>query len=176
MALEASKREFTGHPDYVVHVGRLCAAWSFFELITDDIIWGILKITPKVGSLITAEKDIRKRWSIIINHAEGVVTKAELERLRDINKALEQVASDRNVIVHGQILHKFKTKENFAVITRGANAGKFHPMSAQAVQVVINNIQFLAEAAKKIANAHLWLEDEPKEGEIVKDWPKPIEG
>ena len=95
--------------------------------------------------------------------------------LRKINKALATVAIDRNIIVHGQIMHKTKSGESFAIITRGASAGKWHPLTPETVKLVMKNIAQLANAAMKIGNAHSWLEEKPEE-DIVTDWPKPLEG
>jgi hypothetical protein len=67
------------------------------------------------------------RWSLIINNAADKVTRDELASLRKINKSLADVANDRNIVVHGQILYDGMRQKPFAIVTRGASAGKFHP-------------------------------------------------
>jgi translation elongation factor EF-Ts len=175
MPLRESKSHTGQHPHYTVEVGRLCAAWSFFEFITDRIIWAILKVDHKIGSMITANKDMQGRWSLIVNHAEPHVTASEMAMLRKINSSLAIVANDRNIIVHGQIMTKNPSGQSYAILSRGASAGKWHPLTSEGVKVVMTNIVKLSYAARDIGNAHLWLEEKPTE-KIVSDWPKPLEG
>lgn len=162
------------HPVYVTEVGRLCAAWSYFEMITDRLLWGILDVNPVVGSIISSQKEMAGRWSLIVNHASGRLTPPECKFCRLINKELAAVATDRNIVVHGRIFVEQVTNNVYASITRGANAGKWYPLTKEAVDLIIHNIAYLAEAAKLIAGKYKWLEEEP-DGPRVSDWPKRIE-
>ena len=161
------------HPAHVPEVGKLCAAWSFFELITDSLLWGILGTSPKIGSMISSTKDLVGRWSLIINHAESIVTSEEYKTLKEINKKLAVVASDRNIIIHGQILFYPENQSSFAIITRGASAGKLHPISQEAVMIVTLNVASLSKLVREICMVHNWLPEEPN-GVKVQNWPTPI--
>ena len=94
---------------------------------------------------------------ILINHAEKQVTDDDFDALRRINKALAQVIADRNVVIHGQIMRGDQTGEWFGAVTKGASAGKFHPLTARAVNLVTYNIASLANAAKIIGDTYNWL-------------------
>ena len=172
MPLLSNDAEIT-HPDYIPEVGKLCAAWSFFEYVTDRLLWGILNITPEIGGIICQYKDMPGRWSLIVNHSESVVSADEFQILKSVNKKLLSVSNDRNVVIHGQILIGSDDQLPYAVITRGVNSGKLHLLSIEAVTTIIGNIVTLEQAARRIANNHRWLETIPS-GPIISDWPKPI--
>src|SRR5687768_5953228 len=90
-----------GEPSRLTHedVGRLCAAWSFLEYVTEQTLWGILDIKPdnKLGPLISWRLDMRGRWQLIIDQAESKHTKEDQATLRDINKKISDATRDRNI-------------------------------------------------------------------------------
>ena len=51
-------------PTHFVEVGRLCAAWAYFEMITDQLTWRILGVSPKIGSIITRGANAGKLYPI----------------------------------------------------------------------------------------------------------------
>lgn len=173
MSIE-STTEFPA-PDHQSEIGNLCAGWSFFELVTDIVMWGVLGVDPKVGAIISEYKDLQGRWKVILSHAEPVVSSDEFATFKRISSALVDVARDRNIIVHGQLLLMPPDPQVYAVITRGASAGKRHPVNKHAVDTVLNNIQKLAAAAFQIAQAHNWPSP-PAPPMVVTDWAKPIAG
>lgn len=177
MAFKKADNQPKAPPAFVTDIGRLCAAWSFLELVTDRIVWGILGVDERIGSFITSPKDIGGRWKLIIAHGAPHVTAEQYATLKKINKLLEEVTADRNIIVHGQIflLKHIKTGHEImcARITCGASAGKNFPLSPEAIEIVINNTNKLSHAAMEIGNSKNWLSPPPN-AEIVSDWPKPI--
>ena len=164
-----------GHPEFMNQIGELCAAWSFLEYITDRILWRILEVNPKIGSMLTANKDLGSRWNLLVNNAGPFVDENELALLQRINTLLATVAIDRNIAVHGQVLKNRGTKQVFAVVTRGKHADKHNLIDLPKIQTVIRNIKLLSLTATNIANTYDWLDEEPV-GEVNDDWAKPIEG
>ncbi|MGB8315337.1 MAG: hypothetical protein WCE69_12720, partial [Aestuariivirga sp.] len=130
---------------------------------------------PNIGSMISSQKDMVGRWSLILQHAPSKVTEDEMEMFRKINKALVVTASDRNIVIHGQIMIQQDTNLAYAKITRGANAGKFHFISADIVKLIRNNIIYLCYSAGHVGNKYGWLKTYPA-GPIITDWVKPVEG
>ena len=63
--------------------------------MTDRLLWGVLGVDERIGSLISSPKDMAGRWSLILNNAEGVLTNDEMTLLRKVNKSLVVVAHDR---------------------------------------------------------------------------------
>lgn len=55
-------------PEHVPEVGNLCADWAFFERVTDDILWLLLGVDQKIGPLISAQKDMRAKWQMILDY------------------------------------------------------------------------------------------------------------
>jgi hypothetical protein len=165
-----------GNPEFMSGIGELCAAWSYFEFITDRIIWRLLQVSPIIGSMITANKDLNARWGIIANHAAPHVTEVELAIFQRINSLLATVSADRNIAVHGQIAKDNKSKKFFAVVTRGRHANKYNNIDLPKIKTITANIKLLSVTATNMANDRDWLEDLPEPTEYNNDWAVPIEG
>ena len=163
------------HPEFSKNIGHLCAAWSHLEYITDRILWRVLKVNSRIGSMLTSSKDLGGRWNLIVNNAEPFVDEIEFSFFQKINTLIATVAIDRNIAVHGQILIHRDTREAFAVVTRGKYADKLNCIDLKKIQTVTVNIQLLSQVAESIARSHRWMVKEP-DGEVNEDWAKPIEG
>ena len=175
MPSELEKVEFE-HPDFVAETGKICAAWSLLELITDRILWGVLGVSSKIGSIISSPKDLTARWDLISKNAEHVVAPADLERVKKINKQLVAVTVDRNIAVHGTILVWPEPRKHYAIVTRGIHAGKLNEIDVDRMQVIIKNIKILSVEATKLCTKYKWMNEAPPSDPFNLDWAKPIEG
>src|SRR5262249_50804280 len=90
-------------PKTMEEIGRLCGAWSYLEVLTEQTLWGILDADEKLGPVITWRLDMRSRWQLILEHAPKKHDSKDIDELRAINKDLATVTRDRNIIAHGLV-------------------------------------------------------------------------
>jgi hypothetical protein len=152
-------------------MGRLCVAWSNLEGRSEATLWGILDADERLGPVITWRLDLRGRWQMILEHAPKKHNRQEVEEFRGINRRLIPVMRDRNIIIHGlvhaslevegepksgDIIHgplRFVRPACWTVF-RGSEAGKSFPISEDAVVIVRDNINFLAEQVIALNRRH----------------------
>lgn len=157
-------------PETFEEVGRLCAAWSYLELVTEQSIWGVLEVADKLGPVITSRLDMRGRWQLLLEWAPRKHEHRDLDELRSINVDMAAVGTDRNIIVHGIIhasmaLHEKPPPYTILgaagatmpfhrppcwTVARGPNAGKNFPISKKAVETVRLNIQKVGKRGRCI--------------------------
>src|SRR5215203_2067211 len=84
-------------------MGRLCAAWSNLEGISEMTLWGILdiKADQKVGDILSSRLGLEDRWNFIVDYSVERHSEEEQRMLREIRKRIKEIAFDRNIIVHG---------------------------------------------------------------------------
>ena len=166
------------HPGFIVETGKICAGWALLEKFTDRILWGVLRVNPTVGAIISANKDMTGRWALIVNYSESLVEPDDLKMFRRIKKEVLTIATDRNIAVHGAILVQGygKTEKCFAVVTRGLHAEKLNEINVTRMQTILKNIQIVSIEARKLAEKYHWSIDTPPKEPINLDWAKPIEG
>lgn len=162
-----------------MEVGSLCGAWAFLEIVTEQAIWGILKLDSKVGPHVTWRLDMKMRWELLLKvsaeHLPG-----EVSFLRKANKAVTVCTRDRNIIVHG-VIHALledgdPTKPvSFWTVFRGADAAKKFPVSAKAVSIVRDNIQKIGRDMQAFNARHNFKDHSLTGGHAEQNWPKPIE-
>lgn len=168
-------------------MGRLCVAWSYLEIASENTIWGILDADDRLGPIITWRLDLRARWQLILDHAHKKHTVDERKELRDINKNLITVTRDRNIIIHGAVHARALTESmpeygNFIVpqtiirqacwtIFRGADAGKSFPISAEAVITVRDNINILAKKVIAFNQRHGYIRGTIPSEDVESGWP-----
>lgn len=164
-------------------VGRLCAAWAFLELMTEQTLWGILDITKsnKLGPLLTWRLDMRTRWQMILDHAPKKHSKDDIISLKEMNKKVGTVTRDRNIIVHGVIHGAWRLKETDKVVPcwtafRGVGAGKAYFVSTTSVSIVRENIQKLAHQVRDFNASKNYSEvsDLAATELVTETWPVPL--
>jgi hypothetical protein len=179
-------------PQTYEEVGRLCAAWSYLELVTEQTIWGVLEVDHKIGPIITYKLDMRGRWELLKEWAPRKHTAADCKELQVISTDVMKVNIDRNIIVHG-IIHTqgtLTTKPPLYTIVdqyiaglvripcwtvfRGAGAGKNFPISKNAVEMVRLNIQKIADRVTAFNARFDYTNAVTPMPEVETDWPKPI--
>ena len=177
-------------------VGRLCSAWSYLEANTENCAWGIIGADRRIGPIITWRLDLRARWALILQHGPNALSDEDMKTLRGINKRVEDVARDRNIIVHGLVTARAQLPEghpgNFGdhvaavgepltfqriptwTVFRGQEAGKCFPISTKAVEIVRQNIQKVGQQVSAFNVAHGFTLSSPLSEMIEQDWPKPL--
>jgi hypothetical protein len=182
-------------PQTMEEVGRLCTAWAYLEMVTEQTIWGILGIDEKIGPIITYKLDMRGRWSLLIEWAPRKHTAADLKELSNINSDVVTVNADRNIIVHGIIHALAKTNltakppsyfvlptENITkferipcwTVSRGAGAGKNFPISKAAVETVRLNIQNVGKRVADFNTRFGYTKTVTPMPDVESGWPKPL--
>jgi hypothetical protein len=160
-------------------IGSLCGAWAYLEIVTEQAIWGILKLDVKLGQHITWRLDMKMRWELLLRIADEHLPQ-ESEFLRKLNKHVKTCTRDRNVIVHG-IIHALleagdPTKPRaFWSVFRGADANKKFPVSTNAVVTVRNNLQRLGREMSDFNMRHNFPDTSLGGGFAEENWPKPLE-
>jgi hypothetical protein len=181
-------------PQTFEEVGRLCAAWSYLELVTEQAIWGILEVDDKIGPVITYRLDMRGRWSLLMEWAPRKHVGGDITELASINADIATVNTDRNIIVHG-IVHalartNLETKpppytildENITgfervpcwTVSRGSGAGKNFPISKNAVETARLNIQKVAKRVATFNARFNYTKTVTPMPDVEVDWPKPL--
>jgi hypothetical protein len=161
-------------PKTYEQVGRLCAAWSYLEAVTEHTLWGVLEADQRWGEIVSARLDLQGYWKLILEHASGKLDQKDLGELRSINKSITTVSGHRNIIVHGRIHALVQIEGSFAhydkfgpdgerydfarvpcwTIFKGPDAGKSFPISIKAVEIVRTNIQSIARRVTAFAPAN----------------------
>jgi hypothetical protein len=185
-------------PETFEEIGRLCTSWAYLESVTEQTVWGVLGVDINLGRFITWRLDLRSRWQLILEQAPNKHSAEDVTALRAINKDVSTVARDRNIIVHGSMhtLVDLSTTgnpdygkdfanlgETFPVarvpcwtVFRGADVGKYFPVSKKAVEIARRNILTTAKHIVQFNKKHRYtsptivLEPHPAETE----WPKPL--
>lgn len=162
-----------------MEIGSLCGAWAFLEIITEQTIWGILRLDAHVGRHVTWRLDMKMRWELLLklgaDHLPG-----EMSFLRKTNKAVTICTRDRNIIVHG-VIHALLEDGDpskpaaFWTVFRGADAGKKFPVSTKAVGVVRDNIQKIGHDLRSFNERHNFTDHSLTGGHAEPNWPKQIE-
>jgi hypothetical protein len=181
-------------PETHEEVGRLCATWSYLELVTEQTIWGILEVDDKIGPIITYKLDMRGRWALLTEWAPRKHTAADCKELQDISTDVMKVNVDRNIIVHG-IIHALATTNlvtkppsytivdqnitGFAripcwTVSRGTEAGKNFPISKNAVEMVRLNIHKIGARVAAFNARFDYTKTVTPMPEVEADWPKPL--
>lgn len=190
-----SKKETEPSASTFEQVGRLCAAWSYLETVTEQTVWGIIGIDSKVGRFITWRLDLRGRWQLILDEATNKHTADDQKFLRNINKRVGIVTRDRNIIVHGVIRALVpldpaakqgevaaKTGDpslSFSLVPcwtvfRGAEAGKNFPISNNAVEMVLLNVQKTAKEIVDFNVRHKYSAINFPALTVEASWPKSL--
>jgi hypothetical protein len=167
------------NPSTMAEVGALCGAWAFLEIVTEQAIWGILKLDRTLGIHVTWRLDMKMRWELLLKVAAEHLP-AEGDFLRKTNKHVTTCTRDRNIIVHG-VIHALLENGDpskpvaFWTVFRGADAGKKFPVSTSAVRIVRENVQKLGNDMQAFNqrdnfNARTSLEGGPAES----NWPTPL--
>jgi hypothetical protein len=160
-------------------VGSLCGAWAFLEIVTEQAIWGILKLDNKVGPHVTWRLDMKMRWELLLRVSKEHLPEEE-PFLRKLNKQVKDCTRDRNIIVHG-VVHALlesgdpNKPKAFWSVFRGADANKKFPVSIKAVQIVRDNVQKLGNEMKAFNGRHNFPQTSLDGGFGEEGWPKPLE-
>ena len=193
LAIPLSKEERIMQPAAATleEIGRLCAAWSYLEGRTEQLVWGLLNLKPEAGRKLTWELDMKRRWALVTKHAAKKHSLPDIEMLKQYNKDAATIAQDRNIIVHG-LMHAaaisripgktadLSTEEVEYVrvpcwtVFRGGDAGKNYPVSANAVKLVRENIQRLGKKVTEFNFRFNYLGTSDHNKEIEEGWPAPI--
>jgi hypothetical protein len=182
-------------PQTMEEVGRLCAAWSYLEMVTEQTIWGILDLNDKIGPIITYKLDMRGRWTLLTEWAPRKHTAADVKELSNINADVITANTDRNIIVHGRMHALAKTNlpvkppsytllqdENITgyeripcwTVYRGPQAGKNFPVSKSAVETVLLNIQTIGKRVANFNTRFGYTKTVTPMLDVEPDWPKPL--
>jgi hypothetical protein len=166
--------------DTKAEIGSLCGAWAYLEIVTEQAIWGILKLDMKIGPLVTWRLDMKMRWDLILKVADDHIP-AESAFLRKLNKGVVACTRDRNIVVHGVVHALIKDGDPnqpkaFWTVFRGAEAGKKFPISTAAVRIVRENVQYIGHQLAAFNERHKFSPaNHPGGGVEQTDWPKPLE-
>ncbi|MBZ0163116.1 MAG: hypothetical protein K8H74_10430 [Notoacmeibacter sp.] len=156
-------------------VGTLCQAWSFLDLVSDILLYGLTNPSDEVISILSEKMEMRSKWENIFKLAKDKLSASDLAELKTIKKLIETVASDRNIIIHGEVSADIAAfpAQAFWTIWKGANAGKRFPISTEAARIVCENVQYVANSVVDL-NKKLGFGTRKTHGEVVKDWPIPL--
>jgi hypothetical protein len=160
-------------------VGQLCGAWAFLEIVTEQAIWGILRLDRRIGAHVTWRLDMKMRWELLLKVAAEHLP-GEMSFLRKINKDVTTCTRDRNIIVHG-VVHALleggdqSKPKAFWTVFRGADAGKRFLVSTEAVRIVRENLQKLGVDMQDFNRRHNFpAHDSLTGGSAEQNWPKPL--
>ncbi len=173
-------------------IGRLCVGWSFLESMTEATLWGILDLDNRLGPLISWKQDMRGRWALIVEYAPTKHDETAIATLRQINKDIQQVNADRNIVVHG-LVHSTVTvpldwEHGKAVpgglqssvpfdmppcwtIFRGEGKGRNYPISSSAVKIITENIHNIVVRLAEFNKTHNYIDRSTLNADIVASWP-----
>lgn len=180
-------------PQLFEEVGRLCAAWAYLEMRTEQTIWGVIGVDQQHGRFITWRLDMRGRWELLLQQAPNKHGEKDVATLRGINKGVVAANRDRNIIVHGSLHSAILSKEkplpgsriedltvlqarpHCWTVYRGADAAKNFPASKEAVEIVRTNVQKLARRLTDFNNAQGYVAFNTPMQAVEQNWPTPLE-
>jgi hypothetical protein len=84
-------------------IGRLCAAWSYLEMTSEQTLWGILNLNPILAQAFVWRMQLLQRWQMIVRESKKSLSEADFLALREISRRVNLLARDRNIIVHGVV-------------------------------------------------------------------------
>ena len=157
---------------------------------------GILQADAKWGEIVSQRLDLEGFWKQILQHAQKTLNQSDINELKTIKSEIEQVAHDRNIIVHGRVhalMHlppgipkeHYKTigpvgdSYDFALapcwtISKGPHAGKSFLVSATAVKIVRENIQKLVQKVMGFNLRYDHFKGRQPSDKVETNWPKPL--
>jgi hypothetical protein len=177
-------------PETYQKMGALCVAWSYLEMETEKTLLGIMSLSQELARIFVWRLGMRQRWQLIVSEGDTFLQSSDVSALKAINKKIEVVMRDRNIIIHG-IVHAYKknftgsfmsmdelTSEHITppcwTIFMGEGAGKRYPVSTSAVSTVLQNVQKVGEELM-IINKRLDFKTSTEiNSEIEHNWPKPL--
>ena len=173
-------------------VGHLCVAWSFVEMQSERVLWGILGLNAELSEAFVWRMGLLQRWQMIVREARKKFTEDEVEELKTIKKLVDTTQRDRNIVIHG-VVHaearlpkKPKSGEVIGTtqnpppfervpcwtIYMGDDAGKNFPVSTESVRTIIEN----AEKIQKLLGAYIdrkgFTSGTPLAETVEEDWPE----
>jgi hypothetical protein len=158
-------------------IGSLCGAWAFLEHVTEQAIWGILKLDRQIGAHVTWRLDMKMRWELLLKVAADHLP-GEIAFLRKTNKRVTTCTRDRNIIVHGVIHGLLEGGDPskpvaFWTVFRGADAGKRFQVSTEAVSIVRENLRILGMEMLVFNHRNRFPAHDSITGGTAEDhWPK----
>lgn len=82
-------------------VGRLCSAWSYLEMLSERTLWGILGMNDRLAQAFLWRMQLLSKWQMITREAKKALPEADAIALKALAKAVNSLARDRNIVIHG---------------------------------------------------------------------------
>jgi hypothetical protein len=175
-------------------IGRLCAAWAYLEMRSEQTLWGILSLNPALARAFVWRMPLLQRWQAIVREAKGALSEIEFMVLKEIGRRINLISKDRNIIVHGVVHATVGAREKLPsgsivgddenppsfsripcwTIFIGDDAGKSFPVSKGAVEIVRTNIQQVAAEVVAFNQGKGFTTGTIVEDVVRVDWPKPL--
>jgi hypothetical protein len=154
-----------------------------------------LCVDAGLGPVISWKQDLKGRWQLIIEHAWKRHNELAVAELRSINKDIITTSIDRNIVVHGLVHAKLSIPNNLArgatisggtvpiypmtappcwTIFKGEGKGKSFPISTEAVTIIIDNINKIAERVAAFNLCHNYHEASIPSSTVEQSWPKKL--
>lgn len=173
-------------------IGHLCVAWSYVEMQSERVLWGILGLNADLAEAFVWRMGLLQRWQMIVREARKKFAEEEVNELKAMKKLIDTSQRDRNIVVHG-VVHAMarlpeKPKSGAFIgtidspppfervpcwtIYMGDDAGKNFPVSTNAVKTIIGNV----EKIQKLLDAYIARKDftsgTPLADAIEENWPE----
>ena len=88
-------------PAHLEAIGRITVEWSYLESVVEAGIWGFTTLDRSFGRIMTADLFIRPRLIVLTNLGHRRLGAGGRRRLDNIIKAIRDLQSQRNDIIHG---------------------------------------------------------------------------
>lgn len=176
-------------------VGRLCSAWSYLEMLSERTLWGILDLNAKLAQAFVWRMQLSSKWQMIVREAKKSLPESDALTLKALAKSVNALARDRNIVIHGHVTALAQlpdplpppggiigpitdplpfTRQPCWTIYMGEDAGKNFPISCEAVEIIVLNIQKVAEEILTFNMRRNFTEGTKIGSEVEEGWPIPL--
>jgi hypothetical protein len=89
-------------PEIELLVGRAIITWSNLEIIMQEVIWTLLRVSVDEGRIMTSNLDAKYRMNLLRELGRYHLKHQQLADLLETLGHCEDLYGDRNLIAHGQ--------------------------------------------------------------------------
>lgn len=164
-------------------------------MLSEKTLWGILGLNHKLAEAFLWRMQLSSKWQAIKREAKKTMPEQDHLTLKALGTAVDACARDRNIVVHG-VVHAMAKYEGdppptgaimgtaerpveFIVqpcwtIFMGEDAGKNFLICPESVEIIIGNVQRVAQRILEFNVAHSFTAGTPMRDTIEEGWPKPL--
>ena len=126
-------------------VGNVCVQWSYLEYLLGNIVPFLLKIGDEQSEILLRHSDIIRKAQFAKDLADSTNADSELTScLIKIAKAIPELSSERNLVVHGVYFSKDGADLVIAQAYRGKYVGSPQSMGIDRMLKLGNDIAALS--------------------------------